>query len=747
MRFPPEMSTPGPLELWAGVECSVVRVDGVPHDQLERGGHSSRAGDLERIAGLGIRALRYPVLWERTAPDGLDRADWSWAEERLGRLRDLKIRPIVGLVHHGCGPLRAGLVGDDFAEGLALYAGALAERFPWVEDYTPINEPMTTARFSGLYGVWHPHGRDDRTFLRALMNECRATALAMRAIRRVNPAARLVQTEDLGKVHATPAVAYQAAFENERRWLGFDLLCGRVDPRHPLWNYLLRSGATERELALFREEPCPPDLFGANYYVTSERFLDERIDVYPPELHGGNGRHTYADVEAVRVRARGIDGLAALLREAWARYRIPIAVTEAHLGGTRDEQLRWLREIWDSARDAREAGVDVRAVTVWAVLGSHDWDSLLTRRSGHYEPGAFDVRTAEPRPTALAGLASDLASGREPDHPALDGPGWWRRPERLLYPSPDRARPRAARAGANRPARKLAILGANGRLGRAFARLCALRGLDCESLSRGDLDLTDPRAVVAMMDRVRPWAVVNAAGFGSVDRAEAEPDGCRRVHVEGPRGLASCCARLGIGLVGFSSAFVFDGDGEMPYVESHPHRPRNVYGRSHSEMEAALRECLPDALVIRAGCLFGPWDADHLIGRALHALGAGRPFEAPDDLVISPTYLPDLVHAALDLMIDGERGVWHMANSGAVTWADLARRAAELGGLDPSGVAPLPSAKVGLAAPRPRYSALASERAILLSPWEEALARYFREREASVPEASPRRPRRRPLCA
>ena len=85
------------LEIWGVVECTVNRVGDAYHDQLERSGHAHRLDDLDRFAELGIRALRYPVLWERTAPDG--RARFAWADARLGRLRELGVRPIVGLVH------------------------------------------------------------------------------------------------------------------------------------------------------------------------------------------------------------------------------------------------------------------------------------------------------------------------------------------------------------------------------------------------------------------------------------------------------------------------------------------------------------------------------------------------------------------------------------------------------------------------------------------------------------------------
>src|SRR6266550_3506280 len=90
-----------PLEMWAGIECSINRVGDYYFDQLERSGHSLRIRDLDRLAALGIHALRYPVLWERTAPEGIDHIEWSWTDERLARLQQLNVRPIVGLLHHG----------------------------------------------------------------------------------------------------------------------------------------------------------------------------------------------------------------------------------------------------------------------------------------------------------------------------------------------------------------------------------------------------------------------------------------------------------------------------------------------------------------------------------------------------------------------------------------------------------------------------------------------------------------------
>jgi dTDP-4-dehydrorhamnose reductase len=338
-------------------------------------------------------------------------------------MRELGISPIAGLVHHGSGPRYTNLADPAFPELLAQHAARVAERYPWIDKYTPVNEPLTTARFSGLYGHWYPHGRDDLTFARCLLTQCKATVLAMQAIRVVTPAARLVFTEDLGLTRSTPALAYQAEFENLRRWLSLDLVCGRVDRLHPLRGWLRASGTRDAELDWFLDRACPPDLIGCNYYVTSERFLDGQLASWPAHTHGGNGRHAYADVEA--VRACGLAGVERLLGELHARFGLPIALTEVHLGCTREQQLRWLVDVHDGAMRARAAGVPVRAITAWSAFGAFDWHCLVTRDDSIYEPGVFDIRGPQPRPTAIAQVVRDLAAGRRPDHPALAGPGWW----------------------------------------------------------------------------------------------------------------------------------------------------------------------------------------------------------------------------------------------------------------------------------------------------------------------------------
>lgn len=759
------MDSVAPLDLWGGVECTVNRVGDLYFDQLECSGHASRIGDLDLLASLGIRALRYPVLWERTAPIEHAPPDWHWSDERLARVRELDVTPIVGLLHHGSGPMHTSLLDPSFPEKLAQYARQVAERYPWVDAYTPVNEPLTTARFTASYGHWYPHAQDELSFARALLNQVKATVLAMRAIREVNPRARLVQTDDLGKTHSTRTLAYQAEFENERRWVTLDLLCGRLKPGVRMWHHLQWAGVPREEVDWFAENQCPPDMIGVNHYLTSERFLDERRHRYALRTHGGNGRHRYADVEAVRVRAQGIEGPGGLLLECWQRFGLPLAVTEAHLSATREEQLRWLLEVWRGAQAARNAGADVRAVTAWSLLGAYDWDSLLTRAAGYYEPGAYDLRAPAPRPTAAVWLLRELAAGRMPEHPVLDEPGWWCRPRaRLVYPAARSAQPRGPlalpqRRFSMRPSRPprparlshtqdghsarvgratrgggvrhvtqpLAITGATGTLGSAFARLADLRAIVHRVTSRHDMDIADPASVARFLDETRPWAVVNTAGYVRVDDAESDVTACLRENATGPAVLAEACAQRDIKLVTFSSDLVFDGQSREPYVESDRVAPLNVYGRSKAAAEERVLTVMPKALLVRTSAFFGPWDEHNFVTIALRHLAEGLPFTAVTDQTISPAYVPDLAHACLDLLLDGEQGIWHLANAGAMTWLELAQQAAEMVGLDASGIEGVPAASLALPAARPAYSALGSERGSLMPSIDVGLQRYLHD--------------------
>jgi dTDP-4-dehydrorhamnose reductase len=274
----------------------------------------------------------------------------------------------------------------------------------------------------------------------------------------------------------------------------------------------------------------------------------------------------------------------------------------------------------------------------------------------------------------------------------------------------------------------LLITGATGTLGRAFARLCAERHLAFHVTSRAELDIADPESIAAALARFDPWLVINAAGYVRVDDAEHDLDRCRRDNALGPEHLARACARDHIGLVTFSTDLVFDGAKREPYHESDRPAPLGVYGRTKHEAELRVLDAHPASLVVRTSAFFGPWDEHNFVTLAMRELAAGRQGHAAGDTIISPTYLPDLVHACLDLAIDGESGLWHIANTGATTWVELARQAARIAG-HVDRIVSVPAAALRWRARRPLFSALGSTRGALLPPWRDAVRRYHDARK------------------
>ena len=699
------------LALWGGHECTISRVGDRYRDQGLLSGHLERADDIRRFAGLGVTALRYPILWERAAAEGLDFAVAPMAEmQRLG------IEPIVGLVHHGSGPPDTSLVGTGFAEGLAAHAADVVRAFPWVRDWTPVNEPLTTARFACLYGLWYPHLGDEAACWLALLNQVDATRGAMRAIRAVKPAARLVQTEDLGRAVPGPGMARQTAYENARRWLTWDLLSGLVVPSHPLWARIAGHGLAER-LAEIADDPCPPQVIGINHYLCSNRYLTNEFDRHPGIRAAADGEPCI-NLDAVRTSPENAD-VGSLLAETWARYGRTLAVTECHNGCTREEQLRWFHQVWNAAEAARVAGIDVEAVTGWSLLGAHDWNSLLTQEAGHYEPGVFDVRSAPPRPTALAGLLADLAAGRTPRQAhLLAGPGWWQRPGRYL--AGYGGDPADAEAGGP----PIVITGRNGTLAQALARTCRRRGLAHLLLGRPELEIASPDSIRRMLDEVQPWAVINCAGIVCIDTAEAEPELTRLVNGLAPERLARACAAADVRFVQISSDQVFDGRADAPYAEDSPTNALNAYGRAKAEAEARVQSALGSALVVRTAAFFSPHDRWNFAVQALETLAAGGTVVAAGDQRVSPTYVPDLTDAILDLLIDGEHGIWHLSNPGGASWAAFARQLAVGAGFGASNIVPVSGRTLGQRALRPSDVTLTSRRGILLPELADAVGRF-----------------------
>ncbi|MDQ6813560.1 MAG: SDR family oxidoreductase, partial [Bacteroidota bacterium] len=395
---------------------------------------------------------------------------------------------------------------------------------------------------------------------------------------------------------------------------------------------------------------------------------------------------------------------------------------------TREEQLRWFQYIWTAVNKLKDNGADIRAITAWALLGSFDWCSLLTKPAGIYEPGLFDVRAvAEPRPTALTNLVKSLAKGWQYAHPVLKEDGWWNRPCAIQYQLDDMCHHlEETRKAHGSP---LIIIGKTGTLGVAFSHVCKVRAIHCILLGRQEVDISNVADIERMIKHYNPWAIINTAGYTKIDEAEREPESCFLVNSIAPKLLSTECRKYGVQFVTYSSDLVFDGKKNHPYLESDLVAPLNIYGQSKAMAEENVLKNNPDALIIRTGAFFGPCDHQNFVHSTLMSLSAAKEFAAPKDVVVSPTYVPDLVNTTLDLLLDEANGIWNISNKGSISWAMLAYEVAKRSGYNSRYFKAVTLPEMNFIASRPTYSVLNTEKGFELPGIDNALDRFFKEQE------------------
>jgi dTDP-4-dehydrorhamnose reductase len=251
----------------------------------------------------------------------------------------------------------------------------------------------------------------------------------------------------------------------------------------------------------------------------------------------------------------------------------------------------------------------------------------------------------------------------------------------------------------------IAVLGANGQLGSAFARFL---GRSASLLTRADLDLRDLDAVRTWADDERPTAIINCAAYTAVDAAETDEQSARTVNALAVGALADACAIQGSKLVTFSTDYVFDGEAPTGYIESATPNPVNAYGRTKLEGERLALAAGGDVLIIRTSWVMSGTHPS-FASKMLDLIGKG-PVSVVDDQRGRPTFADDLAKATVDTILAGASGVLHLTNQGETTWFGLAREIAEIAGLPSDRVLPCSSSDFTRPARRPHNSVLDSDR-------------------------------------
>jgi beta-glucosidase/6-phospho-beta-glucosidase/beta-galactosidase len=364
-----------------GIECSAPLVAGGRRvDELQETGHYEQwEKDLALVRGLGVGYVRYGLPIHRIF-QGPGRYDWSFADRVLGRIRELGLEPILDLVHFGLPDWLVSFQNPEWPQHVAAYARAVAERYPWIRFYTPVNEIYITAQFSAAFGWWNERLRSDEGFVRNLKHSVQASRLVMSEILEVRPDALFIFSESTEYVHpGSPDMVRAAQFLNERRFLSFDLLFGH-DVSARAYTYLMRSGMTPTEYDEFHagdsyRSHC---IMGTDYYVTNEHVLRR------------DGR---------TIGSGEVYGYYVITRQYYDRYRIPVMHTETNRNC--QQATMWLWKQWMNLLRLRDDGVPIIGFTWYGLVDMKDWDSALTRPRGHVNRVGLYSLSRRPRKVAL----------------------------------------------------------------------------------------------------------------------------------------------------------------------------------------------------------------------------------------------------------------------------------------------------------------------------------------------------------
>ena len=343
-------------------------------DQMELCGHYKHwRTDFDLVEDLGIRFLRFgPPLHKAFLAPG--RYDWEFADLTLNDLKARDVTPIVDLCHFGVPDWIGNFQNPDFPILFARYAADFAERYPWVQLYTPVNEMFICAVFSAHYGWWNEQMTTDQSFVTALKNIVKANVLAMQEILKRRPDAIFIQSESSEYFHAdSPSAIAPAEIMNAKRFLSLDLNYGRR-VNSEMYEYLMDNGMTREEYHFFLgnriKQHC---ILGNDYYWTNEH-------------------RVHAD--GVMSASGEVFGYSEITRQYYTRYGLPVMHTETNIceGPTGEEAVNWLWKEWANVLRLRNVGIPTVGFTWYSLTDQIDWDSALREQNGTVNAlGLYDL--------------------------------------------------------------------------------------------------------------------------------------------------------------------------------------------------------------------------------------------------------------------------------------------------------------------------------------------------------------------
>ena len=280
----------------------------------------------------------------------------------------------------------------------------------------------------------------------------------------------------------------------------------------------------------------------------------------------------------------------------------------------------------------------------------------------------------------------------------------------------------------------LLVFGRSGQVATELARLAP----GAHFAGRDQADLTDPAACAALIRARKPRAVINAAAYTAVDKAESDADTARLVNADAPGAMAQACADLGIPFVHISTDYVFDGSGDQPRAEDAETGPLGVYGQTKLDGERAIAASGAQFAVLRTSWVFSAHGNNFV--KTMRRLGGERDrLTIVADQIGGPTAAADIAHAVLTMAETmanepAKGGTYHFAGAPDVSWADFAREIFAQSGLSPE-VVDIPTSDYPTPAQRPLNSrlhcaAISHDFGVARPDWRQSLALVIKELDA-----------------
>lgn len=357
--------------------------------------------DLNLALQSGAGMIRYGIPWYRIEQKP-NEFDWDWVDQVMDYFKaNPSLTPIIDLVHYGTPHwMKNEFANGRYPEYVARFSKTFAKRYgDFVKYYTPLNEPYVTAEFCGLNKVWPPYLEGLSGFYQILTQVSKGIVLTQKAIGAVVSDAVFVHV-DATKRYFTheERLNQEAALWNENRFVMWELVQGRINEDHPLYEFMMSYGVSPETVEWFAEQNVEPDIVGLNYYP---QFSVHEIT-----------RDTCGQIVFPNVMGTGKD-FKEIASEAYSRYKKPLMITETSYRGSEEERISWLEEILEACNELNEEAVPVKGLTWFPFFDLVDWGYRTSGKTVQEELLPFGLFSLESKDGKLLRKKNRVAAAFE----------------------------------------------------------------------------------------------------------------------------------------------------------------------------------------------------------------------------------------------------------------------------------------------------------------------------------------------